>query len=106
MECADMILFGSFGLPPGVFVSYTHPTPVSFTMADFQLPPGSISFPEIEEEVLKYWQEIKAFETQMELTKHKPKYYFLDGPPFATGLPHYGHLLAGTIKDAVCRYYA
>lgn len=34
----------------------------------------------------------------------KPRYSFYDGPPFATGLPHYGHILAGTIKDVVTRY--
>ena len=56
--------------------------------------------------MLKYWDEINAFETQLELTKHNPKFHFFDGPPFATGLPHYGHLLAGTIKDVVCRYQA
>ena len=40
------------------------------------------------------------------MTKDYPKFHFFDGPPFATGLPHYGHLLAGTIKDVVCRYAA
>jgi len=48
--------------------------------------------------VLKYWQEIDAFKKQLELTKGKPLYTFYDGPPFATGLPHYGHIAAGTIK--------
>jgi isoleucyl-tRNA synthetase len=38
------------------------------------------------------------------LTAGKPHFTFYDGPPFATGLPHYGHILAGTIKDIVCRY--
>lgn len=40
----------------------------------------------------------------MELNKDKPAFNFYDGPPFATGLPHYGHMLAGTIKDIVTRY--
>ena len=48
--------------------------------------------------MLKYWQEIDAFKKQLELTKGKPLYTFYDGPPFATGLPHYGHIAAGTIK--------
>jgi tRNA synthetases class I (I, L, M and V) len=39
-----------------------------------------------------------------QLSEGKPEYTFYDGPPFATGLPHYGHLLAGTIKDTVTRY--
>ena len=42
----------------------------------------------------------------MEKTKHLPPYTFYDGPPFATGTPHYGHIAAGTIKDVVCRYAA
>ncbi|CAH1424400.1 unnamed protein product [Lactuca virosa] len=64
----------------------------------------SISFPKQEEKILKWWTEVKAFETQLEKTKHLPEYIFYDGPPFATGLPHYGHILAGTIKDIVTRY--
>jgi isoleucyl-tRNA synthetase len=55
-------------------------------------------FPDEEEKVLKYWEDIDAFKRQLELTKDKPKYTFYDGPPFATGTPHYGHILAGTIK--------
>ena len=62
------------------------------------------SFPKREEEILRLWTEIKAFETQLERTKDSPEYVFYDGPPFATGLPHYGHILAGTIKDIVTRY--
>ncbi|KAI5665073.1 hypothetical protein M9H77_24396 [Catharanthus roseus] len=62
------------------------------------------SFPYQEEKILKFWDEIKAFETQLEKTKDFPEYIFYDGPPFATGLPHYGHILAGTIKDIVTRY--
>ena len=60
--------------------------------------PDKPFFPEEEEKVLAYWEEIKAFEKQLELTKDKPKFTFYDGPPFATGLPHYGHITAGTIK--------
>ncbi|KAA8531175.1 hypothetical protein F0562_005911 [Nyssa sinensis] len=62
------------------------------------------SFPKQEENILQLWTEIKAFETQLERTKDLPEYIFYDGPPFATGLPHYGHILAGTIKDIVTRY--
>ena len=59
---------------------------------------------EQEEQILKYWDEIQAFKTSLEKSKGRPKYTFYDGPPFATGLPHYGHILAGTIKDVVTRY--
>ncbi|KAJ6677682.1 SOLEUCYL-TRNA SYNTHETASE [Salix viminalis] len=62
------------------------------------------SFPSHEEKIITFWSEIKAFETQLERTKGLPEYVFYDGPPFATGLPHYGHILAGTIKDIVTRY--
>ena len=60
--------------------------------------PEKPNFPEEEEKILKHWEEIDAFKKQLELTKDKPAYTFYDGPPFATGLPHYGHILAGTIK--------
>lgn len=56
------------------------------------------SFPEEEEKILNYWKSIDAFEEQLKRTEGKPEYVFFDGPPFATGMPHYGHLLAGTIK--------
>lgn len=66
----------------------------------------SIDFPKEEEVVLRRWKEIKAFERQLELSKGKKPYTFYDGPPFATGLPHYGHLLASTIKDIITRYWS
>jgi isoleucyl-tRNA synthetase len=55
-------------------------------------------FPKEEEKVIAYWREIDAFRTSLKLSEGRPEYSFYDGPPFATGLPHYGHLLAGTIK--------
>jgi len=60
--------------------------------------------PEREERILRFWQEGKIFERSVEERKGCPLFSFYDGPPFATGLPHYGHLLAGTIKDVVPRY--
>jgi isoleucyl-tRNA synthetase len=66
----------------------------------------SIDFPKEEENVLKRWKEIKAFERQVELSQGRKRYTFYDGPPFATGLPHYGHLLASTIKDIIPRYWS
>ncbi|OCF60579.1 isoleucine-tRNA ligase [Kwoniella mangroviensis CBS 10435] len=63
-----------------------------------------ISIPKTEEDVLKYWTDIDAFKTSQKLSEGKPEYSFYDGPPFATGKPHYGHLLAGTIKDIVTRH--
>ena len=55
-------------------------------------------FPAEEESVLAYWDEIGAFKEQLRRTEGRPEYIFYDGPPFATGLPHYGHILAGTLK--------
>jgi len=63
-----------------------------------------VRFPEEEDRILDYWGRIRAFERANELSQGRPVFSFYDGPPFATGLPHYGHLLAGTIKDVVTRY--
>jgi isoleucyl-tRNA synthetase len=63
------------------------------------------SFPHREERVLKFWGEENIFLKTLEATKNGPHFSFYDGPPFATGLPHYGHLLAGTIKDVVPRFW-
>lgn len=70
-------------------------------MADL---PERVSFPKEEEKVLQLWSQLDAFKTSLRLSEGKPPYTFYDGPPFATGLPHYGHILAGTIKDVVTRY--
>jgi isoleucyl-tRNA synthetase len=59
---------------------------------------------EIEEKILKFWQENKIFEKSVSKKAPKGDYVFYDGPPFATGLPHYGQILAGTIKDVIPRY--
>ncbi|KAJ3241775.1 isoleucine--tRNA ligase [Chytriomyces hyalinus] len=66
--------------------------------------PASISFPAEEHRILAFWKEIDAFQTSLRLSKGRKEFTFYDGPPFATGLPHYGHILAGTIKDTVTRY--
>ena len=58
-------------------------------------------FPKEEEKIIQFWREIDAFQTSLKLTEGKPEFSFYDGPPFATGLPHYGHLLAGTVKVRV-----
>ena len=65
---------------------------------------NQVNFPALECEVLEFWKESGIFEKSLKQRKGGPEYVFYDGPPFATGLPHYGHLLAGTIKDVVPRY--
>ncbi|MDN3504568.1 MAG: isoleucine--tRNA ligase [Rhabdochlamydiaceae bacterium] len=62
------------------------------------------SFPEREEKIQKFWQNHHTFEKSIKIRDGCPQFSFYDGPPFATGLPHYGHLLAGTIKDVIPRY--
>ena len=52
----------------------------------------------MEEGVLAFWKKIDAFRTSLKQSEGKPEFSFYDGPPFATGMPHYGHILAGTIK--------
>ncbi|TPX41391.1 isoleucine---tRNA ligase [Synchytrium endobioticum] len=84
--------------------------PVNGTSVSSSVPLGhfdltaSVNFAAQEQKVLNYWKQIDAFQTSLKLSQGKPRYTFYDGPPFATGLPHYGHLLAGTIKDVVTRY--
>lgn len=63
------------------------------------------NLPELEESVLEYWQKNKSFEKSVEMRDKSKSYVFYDGPPFATGLPHYGHLLGSTSKDVVPRYW-
>lgn len=62
------------------------------------------SFPKLEEEVLKFWKENNIFKKSIENRDQREEFNFYDGPPFATGTPHYGHILAGTIKDVIPRY--
>ncbi|KPI90582.1 isoleucyl-tRNA synthetase putative (ILERS) [Leptomonas seymouri] len=66
--------------------------------------PDALNFSKMEEEILAMWCEKKCFETSMKLSEGREPFSFFDGPPFATGLPHYGHILAGTIKDMVTRF--
>jgi isoleucyl-tRNA synthetase len=62
------------------------------------------NLPEIETEIFNKWNKDNIFESTLEFSKNRPIFNFYDGPPFATGSPHYGHLLAATIKDTVCRF--
>ena len=66
---------------------------------------SKVDFPSMEEAILRFWQENRVFEKSLDRTRSGREFSFYDGPPFATGLPHYGHLLAGTIKDIVPRYW-
>ncbi len=63
------------------------------------------SLPQIEHEMLDFWDRENIFQKSVAARKDRPKYVFFDGPPFANGLPHYGHILANSLKDAVTRYF-
>ncbi len=64
------------------------------------------SFPELERNILEFWQKEKIFEQSVDRRKGGKKFVFFDGPPFANGMPHYGHILASALKDAVTRYWS
>lgn len=70
--------------------------------------PSSPKFPELEELVLKYWDKDGTFQASIDARPAgkdgSNEFVFYDGPPFANGLPHYGHLLTGYVKDLVARY--
>jgi len=57
-----------------------------------------------EEKILAFWEDKGIFQKTLDQTKNGESFVFYDGPPFATGLPHYGHLLGGTMKDVIPRY--
>jgi isoleucyl-tRNA synthetase len=59
----------------------------------------------IEEELLELWDKTGAFQKSIDQRSEEKRYAFYDGPPFATGLPHYGHIVASLMKDVVPRYF-
>ncbi|MBD3359181.1 MAG: isoleucine--tRNA ligase [Candidatus Buchananbacteria bacterium] len=69
------------------------------------MPEEKSQFAQKEEELIKFWEENKIFEKSIEQRKDAPVFSFYDGPPFASGLPHYGHILASALKDTVTRYW-
>jgi len=64
-----------------------------------------VNFPDLEEEILKFWKENNTFEKSVTSRPEDKKWTFLDGPPFVTGMPHYGHLLGSIHKDLFGRYW-
>jgi isoleucyl-tRNA synthetase len=63
-----------------------------------------VSFPQLEEGIVRFWEENGTFKKSVSQREGSPEYVFYDGPPFATGLPHFGHFVPGTIKDIIPRY--
>lgn len=64
----------------------------------------ALDLPAMENEILAKWKQEDTFAATLKASADRPQFNFYDGPPFATGLPHYGHMLAATIKDAICRF--
>ena len=67
--------------------------------------PDDVKLVDVELDVLRTWDERGIFQKTLDKTRGRPPFIFYDGPPFATGLPHYGHLLPGTIKDIIPRFW-
>lgn len=66
---------------------------------------NKVNFPKMEEKIQQFWEINNTFQKSMDNRKGNQEFAFYDGPPFATGLPHYGHLVPGTIKDVVPRFW-
>ena len=63
-----------------------------------------VNFPQMEENILEFWQKQGIFKKSIKQREGCDEYVFYDGPPFATGLPHFGHFVPGTVKDIYPRY--
>lgn len=77
---------------------------MSSTESPYPEVPTRADFPAIERRILDRWTEQQTFERSVQQRPADDEYVFYDGPPFANGLPHYGHLLTGYVKDVVPRY--
>lgn len=75
------------------------------TKQPFKSVKSRVKFPEIEEQILNFWQKNKIFEKSIEARSADELYSFYDGPPFVTGVPHYGSLLSSIAKDIVPRFW-
>ena len=69
-----------------------------------EFPQLSARMPEIDREIVDYWKKDGTFEASVRQRPRDREYVFYDGPPFANGLPHYGHLLTGFVKDVIPRF--
>ncbi|MGV9189182.1 isoleucine--tRNA ligase [Arcanobacterium canis] len=65
---------------------------------------ASPNFPTLENDIIEYWKNDNTFQASIDQRSEGDEFVFYDGPPFANGLPHYGHLLTGYVKDLVARY--
>jgi isoleucyl-tRNA synthetase len=70
----------------------------------YKLVDTRVNFPKLEEEILAFWEKNDIFKKSIVQREGAEEFVFYDGPPFATGLPHFGHFVPGTIKDIIPRY--
>ncbi|MCZ9632130.1 isoleucine--tRNA ligase [Rhodococcus sp. BH5] len=76
-----------------------------YPKVDYGVPADTgVKFPELEQKVLKQWDDDDTFRVSVSNRDGSEEFVFYDGPPFANGLPHYGHLLTGYVKDLVPRF--
>ncbi|UDF18921.1 isoleucine--tRNA ligase [Rhodococcus qingshengii] len=76
-----------------------------YPKVDYGVPADTgVKFPELEQKVLKQWDDDDTFRASVSNRDGSEEFVFYDGPPFANGLPHYGHLLTGYVKDLVPRF--
>lgn len=90
------------GPKSGLIPSHWHPN--DLVKKNYPVTTSNPSFPSIEEKILKYWRERGIFQKSIDQKDLENQFVFYDGPPFANGLPHYGHLLTGFIKDTYARF--
>ena len=65
---------------------------------------SKLSFPEMEKDIIRSWEEQCTFERSVERRDGAEEFVFYDGPPFANGMPHYGHILVSYVKDTIARF--
>ena len=70
----------------------------------FQKIPGKINFPEMEEEILRFWESSDVFQRSIDMRRDAPEWVFYDGPPGTNGKPHVGHMMQSALKDLFGRY--
>lgn len=78
---------------------------LNYVSSMYKQPNPKQNFPALEEEIIAFWEKEHIFQKSVEQRDASNEFTFYDGPPFATGLPHYGHILASAIKDMVPRYW-
>lgn len=65
---------------------------------------SKMNFPEMERDIIRSWEEQRTFEKSIEIRRTAEDFVFYDGPPFANGLPHFGHIMISYVKDTIARF--